>query len=358
MTPCRLPRAVPDRIRRLNPCLDVSVAPQRCSRRSSSSLLCPPRCGDVDDGSTPDRCPAADAYTLTGDFGSEPAGRPGTAELKPERRRADRRPSTTGTGAKLADGDNILVNYWVGNGFTEKTALDTFGPDALALNYTVGQQPAPPTSQDPAAVARYLLDSFVSTQIEADDTVGTRKAVTVSSANVVGFGGGALDIGNDDGLLVVIDIDSVVLDGPDGDQQPRSPGCPRSAGQVASPPSLDFARPPSPTASCTPSVLVKGTGDAVKIDDLIVVNYLGQRLRRRRAVRRDLRGDGHALARRRSGQGAVVKGWDQALVGRAGRLAGDAARSRRRSATARRARARRSRGGSTLYFVIDILAAA
>ena len=103
----------------------------------------------------------SDAFTVSGDVGSAPE-----VEWK-GRMKAGEKPETdvvtTGDGAELAADETVLVNYWVGNGYTRSTALDTYTTVDLPAAFPVGGQPPQPASQEPseAEIARYLLDAFV-----------------------------------------------------------------------------------------------------------------------------------------------------------------------------------------------------
>ena len=264
---------------------------------------------------------------------------------------------TEGDGAALEDGQTVLVNYYVGNGFTEKTAIDTYGADDLALSYPVGGEVPPPTSAQatPEQQARYFLDSFVATQIEAGDTVGTRKAIAVSSEDVLGYGGGGLGIGNQDALLIVVDIVGVALDGPDGTSGKRPGWVPGIELAKSLPASLDFNGVPEPDGSLKVAELTEGTGEDVEKDDLIVVNYLGQVYEGDKPFDESYsRGTTFATG---IGQGAVVQGWDQGLVGVpvGSRVMLEIPP---KLGYGEQAQGDAIPGGSTLYFVIDILGAA
>ncbi|CAN5387755.1 hypothetical protein BH11ACT8_BH11ACT8_14070 [soil metagenome] len=308
-------------------------------------------CGDAKNVET-GTLTGADAFTLSGDFGSAP-----TIDWKGRMKagKADVEVPTTGDGAALVADDKVIVNYWVGNGYTEKTTLDTYDKDALPLVFPVGGQAPQPTSQDPTEeeVARYLLDSFVAGQVVAGDTLGTRKVVTVDSSNVVGFGGGGLDLGNADGLVFVIDIESVVLDGPDGTAQPRSPQLPTIDLAKKQPASLSFTKTPAPDGELHVHPLVEGKGADVEKDDLIVVNYLGQVYDGAKPFDESYSKSPFTTV---IGQGAVVKGWDQGLVGVP---VGSRVMLEIPPALGygKDGQGDSIPGGSTLYFVIDVLAA-
>lgn len=251
------------------------------------------------------------AYTLSGDVGTTPdvawKGRMKAGEAKTD-------VVVTGDGAKLAAKDEVLVNYYVASGFTQKTAMDTYTPELAPLDLTIGGEVPAPTSQTPTPeeISRYLLDTFVASQVAEGDTVGTRKTVTVSSADILGTSGANLDIGNDEGVLVVIDIDSTVLKHPEGEIQARAATLPTITTAGGSPGGLGFARTPAPDGKLHVSTLIQGAGPAVKTDDLIKVNYLGQVYDAAKPFDESYTKTPIPVV---IGQGGVVKGWDQGLVG-------------------------------------------
>ncbi|MGA8256333.1 MAG: FKBP-type peptidyl-prolyl cis-trans isomerase [Nocardioides sp.] len=259
-----------------------------------------------------------DAVEIAGEVGSSPE-----VTWKNQMRADDAESEviTEGDGVAVDDGGTVFVNYWVGNGFTEDTVLDTYkggdgeGEGAGAVPITVGGEVPAPQTQNPteAEIARYLLDSFVGSQVEPGDTAGTRKAVTVNASEVVGFGGGGLNIGNLDALLVVIDLTSVPLSAPEGTQVKRPPFAPSIVLKKKLPGSLDFSSTPEPTGELRVGTLVKGEGEAVESGDTIVVNYLGQVYNGKEPFDESYsRGTPLTTV---IGAGSVIDGWDQGLVG-------------------------------------------
>lgn len=293
------------------------------------------------------------AYTLSGEVGTTPDV---TWKDTLKADKADASVVTPGDGAALAAGDEVFVNYYVGDGYTQATALDTYTKDAFPLDLRVGSAPAAPQSQNPTQdqIARYLLDTFVSEQVKAGDTIGTRTAVTVNSSDVVGYSGASFGIGNLDGLLVVIDLNSAVLAGPDGTAQPRDPKLPTITQAKKLPAGLDFSDTPAPDGTLHVSTLIKGTGAPVEADDLIKVNYLGQVYDAAKPFDESY-SKGTALTVP-IGQGAVVKGWDQGLVGVpvGSRVLLEIPPA---LGYGKKGSGDTIPGGSTLYFIIDVLAA-
>ena len=263
---------------------------------------------------------------------------------------------TEGDGAALEDGDEVVVNYYVGNGFTQQTTLDTYTDELVPAVFPVGGEVPQPNSAQPSdeQIARYLLDVFVGDQVEAGDTVGTRKISTVSSAEIVGSAGTILDIGNEDALILVIDIASVVRTRPEG--QPikgRANWVPSIAFKDGLPQGLDFAKATEPDGSLKTAVLYQGTGAEIAENDLIIVNYLGQVYDAAKAFDKSYGRDPLPTV---VGQGAVIQGWDDALVGvKVGSRV--MLQIPPNLGYGKAGQGEDIPGGSTLYFVIDVLAA-
>ncbi|CAN5180511.1 FKBP-type peptidyl-prolyl cis-trans isomerase [soil metagenome] len=294
-----------------------------------------------------------DAFEINGDVGSSPEV---TWKGRMEADEAETEVVTDGDGAELEDGDQAIVNYYVGNGFTQQQALDTYAADQAPIVLPVGEELPQPSSADPsdAEIARYLLDAFVADQVGAGDTVGTRKVATVTSADITGVAGSVYDVGNEDALMIVIDIDSIVRSRPDGSPiKARPTWVPAITAKDSAPAALDFTGVDDPDGTLKTAVLYQGTGDDVAKNDLIVVNYLGQVYDADKAFDKSY---GRGPFTTVLSQGAVIKGWDQALIG-------VAVGSRvmleipPKLGYGKDGQGDDIPGNSTLYFVIDVLAA-
>jgi len=261
-----------------------------------------------------------------------------------------------GDGPALEEGEQVLVNYYVGNGFTQRPAFDTYADAQVPALFPVGGEVPQPASANPdaEAVARYLLDVFVAEQVEAGDTVGTRKVATVGSADIVGAAGTALDIGNEDALVVVIDIADTIKDGPDGEPSTARPGwVPRVQFEDGTPSSLDFGDAAEPDGTLKKALLYTGEGPELAANDLIVVDYLGSVYDAEEPFDASFERDPFPTV---LGQGAVIKGWDQALVGVP---VGSRVMLQipPRLGYGEEGSGEDIPGDSTLYFLIDVLAA-
>lgn len=265
-----------------------------------------------------------------------------------------------GAGAELVVDDKVFVNYAFGNGWTRATTIDTFGEEAAALELTVGAEPvAEPASLDD--VLRNVLLDYV----EPGVTRGTRIAITGDTpaffpgADVTQLGQllATEGIGNDDGLVMVVDVmDVEVLEEPEGEQVAAPAWAPKIEFDKTGPTGLDFAgiAKPAPKDKLLYAVLKEGAGPEVQKGDLLVGNYLGQVHGAATPFDESFSGDKTPL-QTPIGLGGVIEGWDQVLVGRT-----VGSRVIMRIPPAKGYAEQEQPGipaSSTLYFIVDILAA-
>ncbi|WP_148613221.1 FKBP-type peptidyl-prolyl cis-trans isomerase [Nocardioides rubriscoriae] len=294
-----------------------------------------------------------DAVTISGDIGDA------KLDFK-QRMSADEVESdtlVTGTGAALKDGDKVFVNYVVGDGYTRKAAIDSFGADAPAVEVTVGATNDTPQSFDD------VLTNAIGSFVKAGVTKGSRIAVTgdpkavlgpLSEAQVVAEGLVAQGIGNADGLVVVIDVEDVkVLDGPEGTVG-KSPGwAPQLVFNGNGPTGFDFAgvEEPAEKAKLVYSALKTGPGKKVEKGDLVVLDYLGAVYGRTKPF-----DESYSKEPISSPVGGFVEGFNRALEGQ---TVGSRILMRIPPALGYKdqAQGKQIPANSTLYFVVDILAA-
>ncbi len=307
-------------------------------------------CGE--DGNGPKTADRLDAVKISGDVGTSP-----TVAWKSRMKAGKVKVETLveGDGAKLEKDDKVFVNFWVGNGYTLRTSFDTFGPDSAASVLTVGGPPAQPQTVED------VIAQFLSTEIEPGMTRGTRLALTVGATDLFGQNVAAepvakADIGKDDSLLIIADLlDTEILDGPDGTEQPAPAWAPKLVLAKNEPTGLDFTGTPKPSKNLRVGTLVEGTGDEVEKGDLIVVNYLG-------AVYQGKKPFDESFSKPEPlttpiGLQKVVKGWDRGLVGQ---TVGSRVILGIPPALGygKQGSGKTIPPGSTLFFVVDILAAA
>lgn len=304
--------------------------------------------GDNGPDNTADRL---DAVAISGDVGASP-----DVEWKSEMAAAKPEVETLveGDGKQLAKGGQALVNYWLGDGYTQQTVFDSFGADDAGFRLTVGGEPEQPITVND------LVSGFVSTQIEAGVTRGTRLAITANSTDV--FGQNVLatpvaaeNIGNDEALLIIVDVlDTKILSKPEGEKQPPAPWAPKLVSEKGVPTALDFARTDAPNDQLRTAVLTQGTGDVVEKGDVMVANYLGYVYEGDEPFDESFSSGPFAKP---IGLGQLVKGWDQALVGQpvGSRVL---LQIPPKLGYGKKGQGETIPPDSTLYFVIDILAAA
>jgi peptidylprolyl isomerase len=311
----------------------------RNARRLALTLVAPlllvtlAACGD-DDGATAASGGGLDTVTIEGDVGSSPKvtwdGRVDVSEV-------ETKTLITGDGPEVKTDDQVLAHLWVGNGFTQEKALDTYEekkPELITVNDQVGK------------VFRDAIEG---------EAVGSRVAVAAPASDAFGEGGNpTLGIGNEDSVVVVVDIVSGVLDGPQGTDKDAPDWTPEIVDKDDVPDSLDFSGTPDPAPRLRIAPLVQGDGATVEKGQTIVVDYLGQVYKGETPF--DSSFSRGAPTSFQIGVGAVVKGWDQALVGRAvgSRVLlsippdlGYGEEGNKQAGI---------KGTDTLYFVVDILA--
>jgi peptidylprolyl isomerase len=276
-----------------------------------------------------------DSVTIEGDVGSAPKV---TWDGPVSVSKVESKTLVTGDGDTVAEGDQVLTHLWIGNGFTQETALDTYKdkkPELITVDDQIGK------------VFHDALEGH---------TIGSRVAIAAPASEVFGDSGNPqLGIGNKDSVVVVVDLVSGVLDEPQGTEKDAPDWTPAIVEDKGVPSSLDFTGTPEPSPRLRIAPLVQGDGATVEKGQTIVVNYLGQ------VYKGDAPFDSsYARGEPTSfqiGVGAVVKGWDEALVGRAvgSRVLlsippelgyGEAGN-----------KDAGIKGTDTLYFVVDILAA-
>ena len=290
-------------------------------------------CGD-DAGTDAAAGGGLDTVTIEGDIGSSPKV---TFDGRVEVSKVETETLITGDGPELAADDQVLAHLWIGNGFSQEKALDTYEdkkPELITINDQVGK------------VFRDAIEG---------QTVGSRVAVAAPAKDAFGEGGNpALRIGNEDTVIIVIDLVSGVLDGPQGTDKDAPDWTPEIVEKDDVPTGFDFGGTPQPSKRLRIAPLVQGDGATVKKGQTIVVNYLGEVYGGKAPFDESF---SKTPASFQIGVGAVVKGWDQALVGRAVgsrvqlSIPPDLGYGDKGNKDAG------IKGTDTLYFIVDILAA-
>lgn len=208
-----------------------------------------------------------------------------------------------GDGETVADGDTVEANWWIGNGFTEEEAQNTFEQGTQEVEL----------SED---VLPFLRETMIGS------TVGDRIVLLTSAEQAFGeLGNPSIGIGNKDAVLAVVDIlgrsetvpPEPALDGPQGEEKKPAGWAPTLIEEDGVVTGLDFSTAHEPTGELIATTLIKGDGAKVKSGDTLTVDYLGQ------VYNADEPFDESYSAQPAEfpiGVGQVIAGWDERLVGR------------------------------------------
>jgi peptidylprolyl isomerase len=250
-------------------------------------------CGDDGDGGSDSGSGSLSSVEITGEVGSDPEVKWGgdfsvdeiTSEVIVE-----------GDGEKIETGDSVLVDYWLGNAFTEEQVYSTHPTSAQLL------------------VAESGTLSPVFLEAVEGQTIGSRVAVAAPAEEIFGpEGNPELKVGNQDTVVAVVDLLSKGTDGPDGAEKPAPAWAPKIVEKDGVPTSLDFTGTPKPGPQTRSATLIQGTGATVEKGQTIAVNYLGQVYGGKKPFDESYsKGQPAAFS---IGTGSVVPGWDKTLVG-------------------------------------------
>lgn len=258
-----------------------------------------------------------------------------------------------GSGAVIDEGDQVLTNLAISNDVGQDIAFDTYSGQGLLVE--VGTETEPTQVVD-------LMTNLLKEAIEpGTTTVGTRIAIAADAREEFGdlaLNLAQLGIGNEDGFVLVADLEAVPLAGPEGKTR-RAPGwAPEIVVEKGKPTALDSSGLPEPDPKATDlgkAVLIEGTGPVVEKGDQIVANYIGQVYGGKQPFDNGFSRPDPAVFS--IGTGAVVKGWDEGLVGAkvGSRVLLEIPP---KLGYGKKGQGEDIPGDSTLYFVVDILAAA
>lgn len=246
-----------------------------------------------------------------------------------------------GDGAEVAEGDSVLANLWIGNGFSQEKMLSTWdsAPELLTVNDTLSKP---------------LREAVLG------QPLGTRVAVLASAKDSFGEAGNSqLGIGNEDAVLWVVQTESKILDGPSEDPAAKRQPAPWAPDLVMTdgvPTGFDWASTDlKPGKNLLDTTLIKGDGPVVKKGQTLYVNYLGQVYQGKKPFDDSFsRGEPASFG---IGVGQVVAGWDETLVGRTVgsrvvlRIPPEKGYGKEGNESAG------IKGTDTLFFVVDILGA-
>lgn len=215
-------------------------------------------CGDEDggSGSADGALERLEAVEITGEPGEQPE-----VEWKGRMEAGDIEAETLveGDGESVEDGDQVVTNIWIGNGYTRQQAFST---------YEAGQPETITVGDDLSPIFADVFEG---------QTIGSRVAVTASADEAFGEAGNPqLNIANKDSVLVVVDLVEEF-------QPPAPKDVPRSqvpgivVGKDGDPVRLDFDGVPKPKADgkLLRHVLREGKGKTITETSTVTADYLG-----------------------------------------------------------------------------------
>ncbi len=248
-------------------------------------------CGKSDSSSTASAT-GWDQVSISGDVGS-------AATLAFKGQVTDQTTQTKvlkeGTGPVVQNGDDVILQTVIGDGFTQKTAADSYKDQA--------PQVVPITDSVPQIFRTALVGK----------KVGTRVAIYTSADKIFGAQGNpTLQIGNKDAVVLVLDIVGKPLDGPNGASHKSPSWAPAVVEKNGVVTNLDFKGTPKPDGTLHSADLRSGTGATVKAGQSIVVHYLGSVYGATKPFDENFSSTPIAF---QIGANKVVKGWDKTLVG-------------------------------------------
>ncbi len=295
-------------------------------------------CGDDDGGggSDSDSGAALDSVQIAGEFGSAPEV---TFDGEVEADEVTTEVVSEGDGAEVAKGDQVLTHIWIGNGFTQDKSFSTYDAKKAEL-----------LTVDEKQLSAVFVEGL------EGQTIGSRVAVAASAEVAFGpQGNPQLQIGNKDSVVAILDLLSTVPAGPEGDAVPAPSWAPKLVEKGGTPTGFDFAGTPAPSSKLRSATLIQGTGPEVEKGQTIAVDYLGQVYQGKKPFDESYGAQPVAFG---IGVGQVVPGWDKSLLGvKVGSrmllsIPPEDGYGKQGNESAG------IKGTDTLFFVVDILAAA
>ncbi len=213
-------------------------------------------CGSDDstDGSG-DAAGTVHGITISGDIGSAPEVK---WDGKLDVDKTETTVVTEGDGAEIEDGDQIQVNLWIGNGYTQEQSYSSYDKGGQEETVTANDQLAP-----------VFKDAVLGQKI------GSRVAVTATGSDAFGESGNtSIGVAPTDTVLIIVDLmEEFTPPTPKDVPSAQLPGIVEKKGE---PVSLDFKGLDEPKSDdFLRSVVKKGTGKTVTKDMTITADYLG-----------------------------------------------------------------------------------
>jgi peptidylprolyl isomerase len=212
-------------------------------------------CGSDDGGGSGSTGKGLDSVQISGDFGKAPEVKWG-GQLTATSTTA--KTISEGDGAEVQEGDKLDVQIWIGNGYSQEEAYNSYdgAPQALTV--------------DSKNLSKPFLEGLEGHKI------GSRVAVAAPASAAFGKDGNPqLGIGNQDSVLIILDIIGVHEDPKPTDVSPSK--LPSVVEKKGEPVGFDFTgvKKPSPQGDLLRAVLKKGDGATVTSDMTVTADYLG-----------------------------------------------------------------------------------
>ena len=161
-------------------------------------------CGEPTTIADADPINGLSSVTVTGDVGTVPDVK-WDGRLNVEKEESE--VVVAGDGPEIKDGDEVLTQIWIGNGYTQEAAFDTYSSQA---------QPVPFNKDTSKPLIAALKGQ----------TIGSRVMVAAPAEDAFGpQGNPTLGVGNKDTVLFIVDSMDVVRSEPEGTRPCFRPGC-------------------------------------------------------------------------------------------------------------------------------------
>ena len=205
-----------------------------------------------------------------------------------------------GEGDKIGQASTAVLQLTLLDGRTGKKAISTFDEGQTPLQVSLTEQFLPS-----------LAEALVGTR------AGSRLVVASTPEDAYGTGGSPqIGIKGGDPVLMVADVLATdptdVLDGPTGDEVSPAAGSPRLVERDGTPTGFEVPAKARKPSRLQVIPLRQGTGDEVQDPDRVTVNYLGAVWKGTKPFDQSYDGEPTTFS---IGLGAVIKCWDQGLVG-------------------------------------------
>jgi len=275
-----------------------------------------------------------EAVTIEGEVGTAPEV---TWSSRMTADQPEKEVLVAGEGEAVGEGQSALVQYWIGNGYSREQAVSSYdegGAELFSLNGDLN-----PVFADALTGA----------------TGGSRIAVTASATEAFGETGNAeLGIGNQDSVLIVLDVVSPLADASSGARAPAPDWMPALTLTDGDPSGFDFAGTQEPVGNFRKATLLAGEGERVRKGMKVAVRYLGQVYGGDAPFDENFTGEPTTFA---IGVGQVIEGWDKQVVGSTvgSRIVIEVPPALGYGETGNEQAG--IAGTDTLFFVIDVLAA-